>query len=98
MPGRVGNKMATVWKLPVLKVDTAANCIWVKGCVPGPVRREIRIMDSWSNRIFKDCPPPFPTYIPDAAKPIPVELHPNPKHFGKGLYNIKSSPERAVIR
>ncbi|KAJ2691712.1 hypothetical protein H4R19_006303, partial [Coemansia spiralis] len=46
MPGRMGGKNVTVTRLPVMKVDTALNCIWVKGSVPGPTEQFIKVCDS----------------------------------------------------
>ncbi|KAJ2349915.1 hypothetical protein GGF43_004345, partial [Coemansia sp. RSA 2618] len=46
MPGRMGGKNVTVMRLPVMKVDTALNCIWVKGSVPGHDEQFIKVRDS----------------------------------------------------
>lgn len=46
MAGRMGGKNATMQCLKVVKVDNAANCIFVRGSVPGPDNGIIRIWDS----------------------------------------------------
>ncbi|KAJ2766721.1 hypothetical protein IWQ56_003605 [Coemansia nantahalensis] len=66
MPGRMGGKDVTVMRLPVMKVDTALNCIWVKGPVPGPSEQFVKVRDSIKlvkHRLFPEgAPVPFPTY------------------------------------
>ncbi|KAJ2161474.1 hypothetical protein GGF46_001413 [Coemansia sp. RSA 552] len=78
MPGRMGGKNVTVIRLPVMKVDTALNCIWVKGCVPGPDEQYVRVRDSIKlvkHRLFPDgATVPFPTYIPGQSPAQPREL------------------------
>lgn len=53
MPGRMGNKYVTTHNLEILRVDSWANCIWVKGCVPGHDSSILKVWDakyekSWS--------------------------------------------------
>ena len=100
MAGHMGFVGATAWKLPVLKVDTIHNCIWVKGAVPGSYNRQVRIMDSWSNKIFQFVPPPFPTFIPEIEPkdPLPRESFPDPTYYGRDAFHVKNSPDRAIIR
>ncbi|KAJ1854575.1 hypothetical protein GGH12_003644 [Coemansia sp. RSA 1822] len=78
MPGRMGGKSATVLRLPVMKVDTVLNCIWVKGSVPGPDEQFIKVRDSIKlvkHRVFPEgAAVPFPTYIPGQSPPLPREI------------------------
>ncbi|KAJ2777950.1 hypothetical protein H4R18_004879 [Coemansia javaensis] len=78
MPGRMGGKSATVIRLPVVKVDTAFNCVWVKGSVPGPDEQFVKIRDSIrlvKHRLFPEgASVPFPTYIPGQGPALPREL------------------------
>lgn len=71
MAGRMGNEKVTVQRLKVMQVDNALNCIYVKGAVPGCDSKYVRVKDSHHNPIFLKTPPPFPTYIPDPANPLP---------------------------
>ncbi|KAJ1998993.1 hypothetical protein GGI04_004200 [Coemansia thaxteri] len=77
MPGRMGGKNVTVMRLPVMKVDTALNCIWVKGPVPGHDEQFIKVRDSIKlvkGRLFpKGADVPFPTYIPGQSPVLPRE-------------------------
>ncbi|KAJ2296034.1 hypothetical protein IWW55_005239 [Coemansia sp. RSA 2706] len=78
MPGRMGGKSATVLRLPVMKVDTALNCIWLKGSVPGPDEQFIKVRDSIKlvkHKLFPEgASVPFPTYIPGQSPELPREL------------------------
>ncbi|KAJ2145211.1 hypothetical protein IW136_001057 [Coemansia sp. RSA 678] len=78
MPGRMGGKSATVLRLPVMKVDTVLNCIWVKGSVPGPDEQFIKVRDSIKlakHRVFPEgTVVPFPTYNPGQSPPLPREI------------------------
>ncbi|KAJ2718205.1 hypothetical protein GGI07_005849 [Coemansia sp. Benny D115] len=78
MPGRMGGKNVTVIRLPVMKVDTALNCIWVKGSVPGHDDQFIKVRDSIKlvkHRLFPEgAVVPFPTYIPGQSPEQPREL------------------------
>ena len=101
MPGHMGNVGATAWKLPIVKVDTANNCIWVRGAVPGAYNKKVVIRDSLSNKIFQFVPPPFPTHIPeeaDAKSAVPLESFPNPSYYGAGVFHVKNTPDKAIIR
>ncbi|KAJ2833461.1 hypothetical protein GGI24_000837 [Coemansia furcata] len=77
MPGRMGGKNVTVIRLPVMKVDTALNCIWVKGPVPGHDEQFIKVRDSTKlikHRLFPEgAAVPFPTYIPGQSPALPRE-------------------------
>ncbi|KAJ2821264.1 hypothetical protein IWW50_004707 [Coemansia erecta] len=77
MPGRMGGKNVTVMRLPVMKVDTALNCIWVKGSVPGHDEQFIKVRDSIKlvkHRVFPEgAAVPFPTYIPGQSPELPRE-------------------------
>ncbi|KAJ2224178.1 hypothetical protein IWW45_008153 [Coemansia sp. RSA 485] len=77
MPGRMGGKNVTVMRLPVMKVDTALNCIWVKGSVPGHDNQFIKVRDSIKivkHRLFPEgATVPFPTYIPGESAEQPRE-------------------------
>lgn len=46
MAGRMGGDRVTVKKLQILRVDTALNCLWVRGPVPGPDNSILRVIDS----------------------------------------------------
>ncbi|KAJ2383337.1 hypothetical protein GGI05_005351 [Coemansia sp. RSA 2603] len=78
MPGRMGGKNVTVMRLPVMKVDTALNCIWVKGSVPGYDDQFIKVRDSIKlikHRLFPDgANIPFPTYIAGQSTEQPREI------------------------
>ncbi|KAJ1734485.1 hypothetical protein LPJ61_001054 [Coemansia biformis] len=78
MPGRMGGKSATAIRLPVMKVDTALNCIWIKGSVPGPDEQYVKVRDSIKlvkHRLFPDgASVPFPTHIPGQGPALPREL------------------------
>ncbi|KAJ2558374.1 hypothetical protein EV175_000821 [Coemansia sp. RSA 1933] len=77
MPGRMGGKNVTVIRLPVMKVDTALNCIWVKGSVPGYDGQFIKVRDSVklsTQRLFPEgADVPFPTYVPGQSPSLPRE-------------------------
>ncbi|KAJ1956616.1 hypothetical protein EC988_001255 [Linderina pennispora] len=77
MPGRMGGKNVTMMRLPVMKVDTALNCIWVKGAVPGPTEQFIKVRDSIKiikHQVFPEgASVPFPTYIPGQSPEVPRE-------------------------
>ncbi|KAJ1662219.1 hypothetical protein IW140_006102 [Coemansia sp. RSA 1813] len=77
MPGRMGGKNVTVLRLPVMKVDTALNCIWVKGSVPGYDGQFIKVRDSIKlsrHRLFPEgVDVPFPTYVPGESPLLPRE-------------------------
>lgn len=45
MAGRMGNKNTTMQRLRVMKVDNEANCIMVRGCVPGHDGAFLRVWD-----------------------------------------------------
>lgn len=36
MPGRMGGEQVTVQSLQLVKVDAEAQCLWVRGAIPGP--------------------------------------------------------------
>ncbi|KAJ2655194.1 hypothetical protein IWW48_005656 [Coemansia sp. RSA 1200] len=77
MPGRMGGKNVTVLRLPVMKVDTALNCIWVKGSVPGYDGQFIKVRDSIKlsrQRLFPEgVDVPFPTFIAGQSSVLPRE-------------------------
>ncbi|KAJ2626585.1 hypothetical protein H4R22_004755 [Coemansia sp. RSA 1290] len=77
MPGRMGGKSVTVLRLPVMKVDTALNCIWVKGSVPGPDEQFIKVRDSIKlvkHRLFPEgATVPFPTFVSGQSPDLPRE-------------------------
>jgi len=43
MPGHMGNAFRTAKKLKVLKIDNEKNILFIRGCVPGPVKSIVRI-------------------------------------------------------
>lgn len=74
MAGRMGGDRVTVRKLKVMRVDTALNCLWVRGAVPGHDNSIIRILDSKcpeNRELFLKSPPPFPTISPDNGVKLP---------------------------
>jgi large subunit ribosomal protein L3 len=46
MAGRMGNKRITTQNLPVVRVDTTLDLIFVKGCVPGVDDAHVMIRDA----------------------------------------------------
>ena len=46
MPGRMGGKRRTAQNLEVVKVDTALDLIFVKGCLPGFDGTHVLVRDS----------------------------------------------------
>ncbi|KAJ2792926.1 hypothetical protein H4R20_006707 [Coemansia guatemalensis] len=78
MPGRMGGKSVTVIRLPVMKVDTVLNCVWVKGSVPGYDDQFVKVRDSIKlvkHRLFPEgASVPFPTFIPGQSPALPREL------------------------
>ncbi|HTX73617.1 MAG TPA: 50S ribosomal protein L3 [Rectinemataceae bacterium] len=46
LPGRMGRERVTVQNLRVVKVDTAAGCILVRGAVPGPRTCTVLVRDA----------------------------------------------------
>lgn len=73
MPGRMGHENRCVKHLFVFKVDHAADVIYVRGSVPGPRKSWLILRDSRSNPIFKETPPPYPTFMPSAGVTLPRE-------------------------
>ena len=91
MAGHMGSERVTVRKLRVMRVDTALNCLWVKGAIPGHDNSIIRILDSKcpENRaIFHKTPPPFPT-ISTKFK-LPRELNSAPLNSKDSLKTEES--------
>ena len=77
MAGRMGGDRVTVRKLRVMRVDTALNCLWVKGCIPGHDNSILRILDSKcpeNLKLFHSSNPPFPTIFDDIALKLPRQL------------------------
>ncbi|KAI9353771.1 translation protein [Obelidium mucronatum] len=67
MPGRMGGKTCTVQNLRVMKIDTEHNLLYVKGAVPGPEHKYVRVSDAirkgWHNQCFPEgAKVPFPTF------------------------------------
>lgn len=59
MAGRMGGEFVTVRKLRVMKIDSALNCIWLRGAVPGPDGGVVRLIDSHcpeNRKLFSKCP------------------------------------------
>lgn len=46
MAGRLGGERVTVMNLPVIRVDTTLNLIYVKGCVPGVDGAHVFVTDA----------------------------------------------------
>jgi len=46
MPGQLGNKMVTVQRLQVVRVDAADNLLLIKGAIPGGTNALVLIKDS----------------------------------------------------
>lgn len=74
MPGHMGHETVCVKGLIVMKVDNAADVVYVKGSVPGPKKGFLVLKDAKCNPIFKTTPPPYPTFMPAAGMTIPREV------------------------
>ncbi len=64
MAGRMGGDRVTVKKLRIMRIDTALNCLWVKGSVPGHDNSILRVLDSKcpeNRKLFSETNVPFPT-------------------------------------
>ena len=46
MAGHMGNRLRTTQNLLVMKVDTAENLIFLKGCLAGPPGTYVRVSDA----------------------------------------------------
>jgi large subunit ribosomal protein L3 len=53
MAGLYGNERVTIKNLQIVKVDTAKNCLLIKGSIPGPDGRTVIIKEAKSVRIKK---------------------------------------------
>ena len=76
MAGRMGGDRVTVKKLRILKIDTALNCLWVKGAVPGHDNSIIRVIDSKcpeNRELFAKAAPPLPTISSHLKLPREME-------------------------
>lgn len=76
MAGRMGGEQVTVKKLRILKIDTALNCLWVNGAVPGHDNSIIRVIDSKcpeNRELFAKVPLPVPTISSDLKLPREME-------------------------
>ncbi|KAI8607006.1 translation protein, partial [Chytriomyces sp. MP71] len=87
MPGRMGGKTRTVQNLRVMKIDTALNLIYVKGAVPGPEHKYVRVSDAlrkgWFGLTFpEDAAVPFPTFT-GSMTDVPRELLAPPPKEGE---------------
>ena len=70
----MGGKKRSVQRLRVIRIDNALNLVYVKGCVPGPDDALVRIIDTrigGNKDIFKQMPPPYPTFIPRKGQVLP---------------------------
>lgn len=86
MAGRMGGDRVTVKKLRILRIDTALNCLWVKGSIPGHDNSIVRILDSKcpeNQKLFKEKSPPFPTI---SETEINVKL---PRHLDAPAIELK---------
>jgi len=72
MAGRMGGDSITILNLPVIKVDTVLNLIYVRGCVVGHKNSFVKIRDSNYKRF--PALPPFPSYVRSPDQPLPREL------------------------
>ncbi|KAJ3406598.1 hypothetical protein CcCBS67573_g03794 [Chytriomyces confervae] len=86
MAGRMGGKTRTVQNLKVVKIDTEQNLIFVKGAVPGPEHKYVRVSDAirkgWHGLTFPEgAQVPFPTYT-GSTKDLPRELLAPPPKSG----------------
>ncbi|KAJ3120707.1 54S ribosomal protein L9, mitochondrial [Nowakowskiella sp. JEL0407] len=80
MAGRMGGKSSTTQNLRVMRIDPHNNLIFVKGGVPGPDDKLVRVIDSkrkgWFGKTFPEgVKVPFPTFLGD-AKLLDRELVP----------------------
>ncbi|KAJ3329422.1 kynurenine 3-monooxygenase, mitochondrial precursor [Blyttiomyces sp. JEL0837] len=78
MAGRMGGKTTTVQNLRIMKIDTVHNLLYVKGAVPGPQDRFVRVRDAirkgWYNKCFpEEAKVPFPTFMGDVTS-LPREI------------------------
>ncbi|KAM0684516.1 54S ribosomal protein L3 [Mitosporidium daphniae] len=87
MAGRMGGKFKSVLRLPVLKVDTKYNCIYVRGSIPGHDDCIVRVKDSLKNPTFAKSPPPFPTFIAPQNQNVPQVMVAEP-----AFYHDKKTP------
>ncbi|ORY42292.1 translation protein [Rhizoclosmatium globosum] len=67
MAGRMGGRTRTVQNLRIMKIDTVHNLLYVKGAVPGPEHKYVRISDAirkgWHGLCFPEgAAVPFPTF------------------------------------
>ncbi|CAM9625157.1 unnamed protein product [Chrysoparadoxa australica] len=73
MPGRMGGNRRTIENLQVLQIDTERELLYIKGALPGPKGRFLRVRDSYKKPNFPEAPP-FPTYIDDGSEDTPKIL------------------------
>jgi large subunit ribosomal protein L3 len=94
MPGRMGNKNTTVKKLYVMKVDNAADVLYVRGSIPGPRKGFLRVKDSKHNPIFEKTPPPYPTLLPTPGMTLPREVVAKSPHTKDPLYTVEGEVKK----
>lgn len=94
MAGRMGGDRVTVKQLRVMKIDTALNCIWVRGAVPGHDNSVLRIVDSKcpaNHALFSKTPPPYPTHLLVGEDKLPRELIAPPLQTVDPLFKQRQS-------
>lgn len=53
MAGRLGNERITIQNLPVLRIDTKLNLVFVKGSLPGVDDAHVMVRDSKKKMVFR---------------------------------------------
>ncbi|KAJ3194081.1 54S ribosomal protein L3 [Irineochytrium annulatum] len=102
MAGRMGGKLRTVFnlKFQIVKIDTVHNLLYVKGAVPGPIDKVVKVRDAIKKKYLNECFPegmevPFPTFMGDVSQ-LPRELLAPPP--AAGAADPLSRPRREVER
>jgi large subunit ribosomal protein L3 len=71
MAGKMGNKERTTQNLQVIKVDNQLGLIYIRGAVPGPKMRFIRVTDAKKKSFFNQLHPEgFPPMVPTLRIPL----------------------------
>ncbi|KEI36397.1 uncharacterized protein L969DRAFT_91045 [Mixia osmundae IAM 14324] len=77
MAGHMGNRTRTQQNLLLVRIDTALNLLFVKGCVPGHTGTFVRVCDALKKRPFPGnvmgvLRLPFPAGTPELASTMPA--------------------------
>jgi len=68
MPGRMGNDNITVRKLQIYKIDNERSLIYIKGPLPGPSGRLVKVFDSFYHWQMNKNMINYPTFIYEKDK------------------------------